>query len=260
MPGRRTLPIGAPSCVWRHDSVDGVDMAARTWVTEPPRAEPVVAVHGLVVSSAYMAPLAELLANDRDVLAPDLPGFGASDKPAETLDVRGLARALAGWVDVVGLRDVVLLGNSFGCQIVAEAVLQRPDLVSRMVLLGPTMQPSLRSVPAQLRRWRKEQRTQSLRLKALQVRDYSRAGIPRAIATFRHALHDRIEEKLPLLDQPALVVRGTNDPIVEQEWAETVADLLPSGRLAVLPGATHAVNHEQPAQTARAITRFLHKE
>ncbi|HVM18913.1 MAG TPA: alpha/beta hydrolase, partial [Egibacteraceae bacterium] len=236
----------------------GVRVAARTWVTDPPRPEPIVAVHGLVVSSAYMAPLADRLSDHRDVWAPDLPGFGASDKPDHVLDVRELGRALAGWIDAAGLRDVVLLGNSFGCQIVAETTLQRPDLVSRMVLLGPTMQPRLRSVPKQLRRWRKEQKTQSARLKALQVRDYAKAGIPRAITTFRHALHDRIEDKLPLLEQPTLVVRGTDDPIVEQDWVETVVGLLPDAELAVLPGATHAINHEQPAQTARAVGRFLH--
>jgi 2-hydroxy-6-oxonona-2,4-dienedioate hydrolase len=44
---------------------------------------------------------------------------------------------------------------------------------------------------------------------------------------------------------------------VPQRWAQEVTDLLPDAELAVLPGATHAVNHEQPLQTARVIERFL---
>jgi 2-hydroxy-6-oxonona-2,4-dienedioate hydrolase len=39
-------------------------------------------VHGLVVSSRYMVPLAEVLACWFDVYAPDLPGFGRSEKPS----------------------------------------------------------------------------------------------------------------------------------------------------------------------------------
>jgi 2-hydroxy-6-oxonona-2,4-dienedioate hydrolase len=43
---------------------------------------PVVLVHGLVVSSRYMVPLAEVLARWFDVYAPDLAGFGRSEKPS----------------------------------------------------------------------------------------------------------------------------------------------------------------------------------
>jgi 2-hydroxy-6-oxonona-2,4-dienedioate hydrolase len=248
----------APAHAWVRATVDGREMAARAWRGD--RTPPIVLVHGLVVSSRYMVPLAEHLAPAWEVWAPDLPGFGRSDKPRRALDIRELGRVLGAWMDATGLADAVLVGNSFGCQVVAETVLQRPDLARRLVLLGPTVDPALRSVPAQLRRWRQEQKTQTRALKRIQVRDYARAGIPRAVATFRHALADRIEDKLPLLDQPTLVCRGTRDPIVEQRWAEQVTALLPHGRLAVLPGATHAVNHEQPAQTARVIRLFLHEE
>jgi 2-hydroxy-6-oxonona-2,4-dienedioate hydrolase len=257
-------PTGAgdlPSCTWHRDEVGGHTVAARSWIQSGQRrGRPIVLVHGLVVASGLTTPLGRVLADRYDVWAPDLPGFGRSSKPSPALDVRGLGGALAAWLDVRGLRDVVLVGSSFGCQIAVETVLRRRDLAARLVLLAPTIDPALRTVPRQLRRWRQEQKTQSLTLKALQVRDYARAGIPRAIATFRHALADRIEDKLPLLEQPALVTRGTRDPIVEQRWAEQVTELLPDGRLAVLAGAAHASAYEQPEQTARVIHRFLNEE
>jgi 2-hydroxy-6-oxonona-2,4-dienedioate hydrolase len=245
---------------WTRDTVHGHAVVARSWTRTDRSGRPAVLVHGLVVASGLVAPLAERLARRRDVWAPDLPGFGRSGKPPRALDVRELGAVLAAWMERRQLQDAVLVGSSFGCQIAAETALRRREAAGRLVLLAPTIDPALRTVPRQLRRWRQEQQTQSAGLKMLQVRDYARAGIPRAIATFRHALADRIEEKLGLLDQPALVARGTRDPIVEQRWAEEAAGLMPRARLAVLAGATHACAYEQPDQTARVIDLFLDKE
>src|SRR4051812_29858976 len=50
----------------------------------PPGRPPVVLVHGLVISSRYMVPLARALAPDFPVYAPDLPGFGESGGPPPT--------------------------------------------------------------------------------------------------------------------------------------------------------------------------------
>src|SRR3546814_16872650 len=64
---------------------------------------PVVLVHGLGMSSRYMAPTAQRLASDFRVFAPDLPGFGDSGKPDHILSVPELAAALAAWQSVCAL-------------------------------------------------------------------------------------------------------------------------------------------------------------
>jgi 2-hydroxy-6-oxonona-2,4-dienedioate hydrolase len=246
----------------RHRTAVGPwEVASRVWPgpDDPHLAvrRPAVLVHGLVVSSRYHVPLGDRLGRRRPVHAPDLPGYGESDRPERNLDTRELGRELAAWLDAEGLADVVLVGNSYGCQVVAETAMARPDLVHRLVLLGPTMDRRGRQLDEQLRRWRAESRTQTSALKRILVRDYAAAGLSRVRATLQHALADAIEDKLPFLESPALVVRGTRDPIVPQRWAEEVVDLLPDAMLAVLPGATHAVNHEQPLQTARVIEHWL---
>jgi pimeloyl-ACP methyl ester carboxylesterase len=43
------------------------------------------------------------------------------------------------------------------------------------------------------------------------------------------AFNDRIEAKLPYMHIPTLVVRGENDPVVPQKWAQEVVELLPNG-------------------------------
>src|SRR5687768_13321911 len=64
----------------------------------PPLAPQIVLVHGYAVSSSYMIPTAERLAGRFPVFAPDLPGYGLSDKPERVLDVPELADVLAGWM------------------------------------------------------------------------------------------------------------------------------------------------------------------
>jgi pimeloyl-ACP methyl ester carboxylesterase len=147
------------------------------------------------------------------------------------------------------------VANSYGCQVATEALLLQPVLAGRLVLLGPTMDPRLRRYGAVLRRWARE--PQSRALQRLLVREYLSAGLGRAVATLRHALDDAIEDRLPHLALPTLVVRGTRDPIVADDWARRVVDLLPDAQLRRLPGATHAINHDMPRQTAWVLRHFL---
>jgi 2-hydroxy-6-oxonona-2,4-dienedioate hydrolase len=248
------------SAAERWTQVDGLRLFARAWTDRAPAGAPlVVGVHGLVVSSAYFVPTAHRLSAHARFLAPDLPGFGRSDKPDSVLDVGGLARALVAWLEATGSAPATLLANSFGCQIAAEAAMRRPDLVARLVLVSPTMDPTARTVGQQLRRWRRESKTQSTRLQLLLLRDYARAGLGRARRTFLHALEHRIEDVLPFVDAPTLVVRGTADPIVPQAWAEEVARLLPHGHLRVLPDVPHAMNHDAPDALVDAVVPFLHQ-
>jgi 2-hydroxy-6-oxonona-2,4-dienedioate hydrolase len=237
--------------------VDGVRMHARVSEGRAPGGSPVVLVHGLVVSGRYMVPLLEELARSHAVYAPDLPGFGRSEGPARTLDVVGLADALAAWMRAVGLRRAALVGNSVGCQVITWLVLRHPGLVERVVLQGPVMDARARSTPRQIGRFLLDAIREPPSLIAIEGLDLLRAGVGRSLWTFRHTLEDPIEERLPKVRVPALVVHGSRDRISPRRWAEEVARLLPDGRLVVLPGAPHAANYSAPAVLARVVRSFL---
>ena len=230
----------------------------------PPDAPVVVLVHGIGVSSRYMVPTAIELAATCKVYAPDLPGFGLSAKPSKILDVPALADALAAWMRALRLARAVLVGNSFGCQIIAELGVHHPALIARAVLQGPTIDPRARSAPRQILRWALNSPFEPAgawtSLGSVVRQDYRDAGVRRVLKTFRHALSDRIEDKLPRLQAPTLVVRGARDPIVPQRWAEEAARLLPRGRLVVVPGAAHTMCFTSPEELAHVIRRFLEEE
>ena len=218
---------------------------------------PVVLVHGLGVSSRYMIPTAAHLAPHRQVYAPDLPGFGRSEKRERALNIEELAHALFGWMEAVGIPRAVLLGNSIGCQVVIDLALSRPAAVERIVLVAPTVDTRARTVFRSFARLLLDVPRERLSLPFIALLDYLQAGLGRTAHTFGYALQDLVEEKLPHVAHPALIVRGSRDPIVSQRWAEEVSELLPAGRLVILEGAAHAVNHNSPETLTESVLDFL---
>jgi 2-hydroxy-6-oxonona-2,4-dienedioate hydrolase len=223
----------------------------------PPGTPAVVLVHGLGLSHRYMMPVAERLALTYRVYVPDLPGFGDSGKPSQILDVAGLADALAAWMQEAGLERAALLGNSFGCQIIVDMAARYPARVTRAVLQGPTTDPTERSWLWQFVRWRQNAPYNPPALGPMTRRDYRKCGLHRLFQTARYFWQDRVEEKLPQVHAPVLVVRGQRDPICRQRWVEEVIDRLPHGRLVVIPGVAHTLVYTSPLELARVISPFL---
>ncbi|HET7038030.1 MAG TPA: alpha/beta hydrolase [Thermomicrobiaceae bacterium] len=238
--------------------VDGLPMYARVALDQaPPGAPSVVLVHGLGVSSRYMVPTALRLAPDYRVYAPDLPGFGKSIHPPRALDIAGQADALAAWMAAVGLERAVFLGNSVGCQAIAALAHRHPARLTRAILVGPAFDPAARSALTEIRRVLRDWPHEPLSLDWIVLRDYLAAGPLRIWQTFQFALRYPLAERLAGLAAPTLVVRGGEDPIVPQAWAERATTLLPDGRLVVVPGAGHAVNYDAPAPLVAAVRAFL---
>ena len=157
----------------------------------------VVLVHGLVVSGRYMVPAADLLAAHYRVYAPDLPGFGKSEKPPRVLNVAELSDSLVAWMERIGLKSAALVGNSFGCQIIVELALRHPERVERAVLQGPTVDPLGRGALRQIGRLLLDGVREPPSLLPIELLDYLDAGFRRSVRTFQYMLEDRIEEKLP---------------------------------------------------------------
>lgn len=216
---------------------------------------PVVLVHGYVISSRYMLPTLRRLGVP--AYAPDLPGHGRSETPPRALDVTGYADALVGWMNAVGLARAVLVGNSLGCQIVARAAARWPDRVAGVVLVGPTVEPGTRSAIRQALRLLLDALRERPSILLLELADMLRVGPRRMVAMARATLADRIEQVLPALRAPVLVVRGARDPLVPADWARRVATLAGAPPPLEVPGAPHAVNYSAPEALASIVRGFV---
>jgi 2-hydroxy-6-oxonona-2,4-dienedioate hydrolase len=217
----------------------------------------VVLVHGLGVSSRYMVPTLKALAPHVRVAAPDLPGFGRSDKPRHVLNIEQLADALAHWMSVMGIQSATLVGNSVGCQIAVDVAVRHPSRADRLVLVGPTLEPALRTPLRALWRLAVDTFREAPSQPFLVAVDYLVAGPRRIAQTFRHAAADPLESKLPRVQTPTLVVRGERDPIASQGWVESIARRIPDAETMVVPGAAHTVNYMAPETLARAVLAFM---
>jgi 2-hydroxy-6-oxonona-2,4-dienedioate hydrolase len=238
-------------------TVDGTPVHAR--VAQAPRAPaepPVVLVHGTGMSSRYLVPVAARLGVKRRVIAPDLPGYGLSGDPGTYLSTVELADALAAFMDSEGIAAAPVLANSYGCQVAAHLAARRSDLVARLVLQGPTLDPAARRTTRQMVRWLRNMRREPRHMWPIMLRDYRDAGIRRVLKTGREVIADHIEEVLPEIQAPTLIVVGDDDVFVPMSWARELVDLLPRGRLAELSGA-HTLNMQVPDVLVTAVEPFL---
>jgi 2-hydroxy-6-oxonona-2,4-dienedioate hydrolase len=235
-----------------------VRIHARAW-TSAPAADgrpPIVLVHGLGVSSRYMIPTGERLGATHHVFAPDLPGIGRSDTPRRPYSIAENARLLGDWMQECGIVAPILVGNSYGCQVIAELLVQRPDCACALVLAAPTIENTRRSAVGESARLLTDAPFERFALIGVVARDYLRAGPRTIFSTLRDALADRIEDKLPRIAQPTRLVRGAHDTIVSPEWIAFLAGSMPNAWTLRLDGAAHAVNFSAAEAFAGAIREF----
>jgi 2-hydroxy-6-oxonona-2,4-dienedioate hydrolase len=221
---------------------------------------PVVLVHGFGVSGAYMLPLARALSASLSAFVPDLPGQGKSTRLRGQASISQLAAALGAWIEAEGLNRPALVANSMGCQVVTELAARRPALVGPMILIGPTVDPARRAARQQLVSALRASAREPFSLIALAARDGRSAGVRVLPSTARAVLTDRIEDRLPLIEQRTLVVYGDKDSFIGREWAERVAMLLPRGRLRIVSGEPHAVHYTRPELVAELVRELVIEE
>jgi pimeloyl-ACP methyl ester carboxylesterase len=232
-----------------------------------------------------MVPLARALVRHQlRVWILDPPGFGYSDKPQGVLSIREQAQLVAEWLSAIGCRPACLLGNSFGSQLAAGVAARHPGAVGRVVLLSPTVAPAVRRRLAWLRmlhapagtrgrpsgtrgskgRWRARLLARLHRalgdeppLRVLNIAEYGCASLPRAVGTLRCAALEPIEQALPRISVPVLVIRADQDQLSSLDWARQLARLAPEGRLAELPGLGHDAFYQAADTVATVAAPFL---
>jgi len=262
---------------WR--TVRGLRLHALESAGAGPAGPAAVLLPGLVTASRSMVPLARALARrGLHVWILDPPGFGYSDKPQRALSMSEQAGLVADWLAAIGCQPAWLVGNSFGSQVAAAVAADHPGAVARLVLLSPTVRPALRRRLTWLRvlpgptgsrtqpsgRWRARLliRMHGLLgddppLRMLNVVEYGCASLPRAVSTVRCAVLDAMEQTLPRVGVPTLVIRADRDHLSSLDWAQRLAALTPDGRLVRLPELGHAAFYGAAETVAAVAAPFL---
>lgn len=245
--------------------VDGLEMRAWTFAggdaerAASTDARDVVLVHGLGTSAATFRRLVPHLLPAASVHMLELPGFARLPRPDGSLPIADLARLVTSWLERAGIERPVLLGHSMGTQVVAEAAVGTPALASGLVLVGPTVDVTARTAPGQLVRLVRSAVHEPPRSGAVVLRGYLECGPRWYLAELRHMLEHPLEDRLPLVDAPVLVVRGEHDRVAPAPWVEQLARLAPHGRAVTVPGAAHAAMHSHAHAVADLVRAHLER-
>jgi len=278
-------------------AVDVAGAATAYWSYGDPEAGTVlVLVHGFRGEHHGLEPvIARLLAGGADarVIAPDLPGFGASPPmTAHAHDVDGYAAWLGEFLDALGLRgSAVVLGHSFG-SIVSAAAVAGGLATPLLVLVNPIAAPALAGPRGVLTRlavlyYRVAAllpRPLGLRLLGdpLIVRVMSLAMVKTKdgpLRRFVHDQHDRyfsafadrrvvleafrasvgedVSEFAARIPQPTLLVAADRDDITPVLAQVRLQHLFPHAALKIIAGVGHLIHYEKPREAAAHIARFL---
>lgn len=216
-----------------------------------------VLVHGIGVSSRYFQPLAAELAHLGRVFLVDLPGYGAAPDPRRDVSIADHAEVLASFLRRASLVDPVIVGHSWGTQVVSMLARDHPDVTERIVLLAPTMQPTARTFWRATRNLLHDALREPPAVFAIAFGDYLvRCGLPYLLKQVPHMLADRLETRLGALRARVLVINGDRDPIVSTEWADELAALSDTITFREVRGP-HVIMHTDPVMVAAHIGDFV---
>ena len=258
--GKKLSASSLPALLEREDLVGGCRMFT-CYTIHAGGGLPLVLVHGMGMSSRYLAPLARQLGRHFSVYVPDLPGYGRSQHPKHQPRLPELADTLVAWMDVMGLPQAAMVGNSMGCQTIVQLAVRHPSRLSTAVLMGPVIDPSGRSKLIQLLRgaWTLAM-DEPISFWPVAFRDYLAHGPHNVMRELQWAIDYPIEVDLPKVRVPVLALRGERDRIVSRDWLLQVANCAPLGVAGEIPNAGHVTNYDSPEATALIIEAFLGKE
>jgi pimeloyl-ACP methyl ester carboxylesterase len=275
---RQLLLAGAP-VIQRRLDLAGVSTA----VLEGGDGPPVVLLHGQGGWSGMWLPVVPDLVKTHRVVAPDLPGLGASEVPDGPPDAAGVLAWLGELVDQTCATPPVLVGASLGASIAARFAIAHPDRLSRLVLVDAgslgRFQPAPGVVLAMIRFIaRPSERTQQrflrqvavdpARVRALmgqrwetsQAYNLDRARTPSVRAANRRMLRELGTKTIPSEDLaqisvPTTLIWGRHDRVMRLRIAEA-ASARYGWPLHVIEDAGH-FSIEQPAAFNEALRAAL---
>jgi len=217
----------------------------------------IILVHGLGVSGDYYIKYAQKLAPYYDVYIIDLPGYGKTPKPSAPLNVAQLAQVLQTYLSTTGLVNMVIVGQSMGCQIVAHTIKLSPSLFSKALLLAPTVNSKERTVFMQaLRLWQDTFR-ETIKVNSIVFINYARMGMRRFLVTSKYMVDDHIEDTVSDISLPILYVSGSRDVIAPTLWTTYLAGITKKGSSIEINAAPHLLQYQKPDELVSITREFI---
>jgi len=247
---------------------------------------PVLLIHGSgpgVSAWANWRLVIPELAKTQRVLAPDMVGFGFTERPQDI--VYGMdvwVRQALDFMDAMDLARVDLVGNSFGGGLALALAIRHPQRVRRLVLMGAVgvdfpITPGLDAV------WGYEPSYENMR-RIMDVFAYNRSLVTDELAHMRYEASVRPgfqesyarmfpaprqrwvqslaspEDHIAALPHETLIVHGREDQVIPVENSQRLFRLIPKSQLHLFGQCGHWTQIEHAARFARLVSNFLQED
>lgn len=241
-----------------------VPMAYREWPAGGPGSvTPWLLLHGSPGSSGDFRRLGSLLAADRRVLAPDLPGFGQSRRPIEDYSIRAHAAYVDDFLERLGVERVHVVGFSMGGGVAIELASLAPDRLASLTLLA--------SIGAQeyelFGRYELNHAVHAVQLAVCWLLseavphfgalDGAFFGLPYA-RNFYDTDQRPLRAELEAFEGPVFILHGERDPLVPVAAAREHARISPQSELVVL-ATDHFTVFREPDLLAPPLRDFARR-
>ena len=248
-------------------TIDGIRIEA----VDKGRGKPLLFLHpGIGLDPA--APVLDRLAGRARVLAPSHPGFGGSEQPHSFKTVDDLAYFYLDLMDELDLRDVVVVGVSFGGWIAAEIAIKSTQRISHLVLanavgikVGDRETRDIVDIFAITEPGLNKLIYFDPKIAERDYRAMAEADV-RQVARNREAtarygwspyMHDpKLKGRLHRIRVPTLFLWGTADRVLTEAYGRAYCAAIPGARFEPLERAGHFPHLEQPDEFARRIFAF----
>ncbi len=269
----------------RFVEVDG----RQVYVEQQGAGQVVVLLHGFGESSYSWRQVMPELARSFRVVAPDLNGFGWTERPRDPQSYtrEGQERLVLGVLGALGVTRAQFVGHSYGGSLTLFLASRHPDLVRSMVLIdsaAPTYSDDRRSRVASIRPL--DSLLVRLALTPRHVRGSLLASVydpalvtPELVRAYLERLRVHGEDdayygltarlrrpqaaagdvELETLALPALVVWGAEDRLIRVEAGRQAARRLPAGKFVTIPQCGHLPMEERPAELLGLMMPFLRR-
>jgi pimeloyl-ACP methyl ester carboxylesterase len=252
-------------------TVEGAEVAyaCQGTVNHPP----LVFLHGWGASHKFWRWAFTAFAPRYRCIAPDLPGFGVSEKPRRDYSVEAYAAWFGKFLDALSYPRATVVGHSMGGTIALLFALDHPERVEKLAVVNPLLQgstafsrrtriltlPFLRAISyamtksAALRRWITRDFTFVAPLDPELASDVGQGTYQSSIETLRSLLRTDLTPRLASLRVPTLAVGTDHDRVIvtpQYEW-------VPARKKALLRDTGHIPLVERPAEFHAILDTFL---
>lgn len=223
----------------------------------------ILILHGWGRSSADWQVVANQLAKNQKIILLDLPGFGNSTiVPNQIWGIFEYVYLVEKFIQKLKLKNIILMGHSFGGEIALTMVAQNPRALKKLILVdsaGVDRADFLTKVKIKIFKIGKAlplpASLYETFIRRFGSQTYASAGKLRE--SFKKIENQDISPLIPRIKIPTLIIWGEKDNILAVKWGQKMHKLLKSSTLRIVWGAGHHPHLEKPDKFLEIVEEFL---